>query len=385
MQINKELLKKNKRLIYQLLIGLAISIMIAVALELAIFKNLYHQTTAIDRTLIVTAIIYFIGLHVILDIKSMYHFIEKKRYIIALVLLLFLVLLGYSGSSINMYDIYVPSQEKVNTEVLGKTRPIRSDEWAVNTPLVFSQNMDEKNNLPYFSSIVRGTQTDMFTVIHAPVADILMLAKPFTSAYFLGNDIGLSFWWYGRLIALLLVSFEFCMVITKKNKLVSLCGMLMIALAPATQWWYSNFLPDILIYGQLAIVLMDLWLKTDKLKVKILSAIGIFICAISYVFTFYPAWSIPFAYVFLAVFIGLIIQNKKNYHFHKRDALIMAIVILAVAGMGIRYYLISHDTIKSITGTSYPGERFEVGGDGIVNVFGYVYNMFTPYKNMQNP
>ena len=223
MQINKELLKKNKRLIYQLLIGLAISIMIAVALELAIFKNLYHQTTAIDRTLIVTAIIYFIGLHVILDIKSMYHFIEKKRYIIALVLLLFLVLLGYSGSSINMYDIYVPSQEKVNTEVLGKTRPIRSDEWAVNTPLVFSQNMDEKNNLPYFSSIVRGTQTDMFTVIHAPVADILMLAKPFTSAYFLGNDIGLSFWWYGRLIALLLVSFEFCMVITKKNKLVSLC------------------------------------------------------------------------------------------------------------------------------------------------------------------
>lgn len=275
--INKEKLttfiKDNKKIIYKLIVALLVCIMVAVALEIVFFRIKYVNM-AIDRTFIVSCALFFVSMHFIIPLKQMYNFIYEKRYVLSIIILLLVVIIGYSGSSINMYDMYVPSEENVNTEVLGKSRAIRSDEWAVNTPLSFSQNMYEKGEkLPYESSIIRGTDTDMFTIIHAPVLDVLTIGKPFTLGYLFGNKIGLSFWWYGRLIALMLVSFEFCMMITKKKKLVSLCGMLMISLAPAVQWWYSNFLPDLLIFGQLVLLMINKFLETDKLKTKILSAI----------------------------------------------------------------------------------------------------------------
>lgn len=46
-------------------------------------------------------------MHYIFNINKMYCFIFKYRYIIAGVLLLLLIIGGYSGSSIGMWDKYV--------------------------------------------------------------------------------------------------------------------------------------------------------------------------------------------------------------------------------------------------------------------------------------
>ncbi len=380
----KEFIKENKKILYKVGIALIISIVVAIALEISIFRNL-SKSMAIDRTFIVTCALFFVAIHFIIPLKKLYNFIYKKRYIIALIVLIALVLLGYSGSSINMYKMYIPSSEAENTEILGESKGIRSDEWAVNTPLSFSQNMDEEKTLPYTSSIVRGTDTDMYTVIHAPVLDILTIGKPFTIGYLFGNTAGLSFWWYGRLIALMLVSFEFCMIITNKKKLISLCGMLMISFAPAVQWWFSNFLPDLLIFGQLAIVMIVKFIEATNLKTKILTAIGFGISGVAYIFSFYPVWMIPFGYVFLAIFIWVIWQHRKTYKINKRDIIIIVITVILMGLLGLRYYLLSSETLKAVMNTSYPGQRFEIGGDGIVNIFGYVFNIFTPYKEATNP
>lgn len=380
----KEFIKENKKILYKVGIALIISIVVAIALEISIFRNL-SKSMAIDRTFIVTCALFFVAIHFIIPLKKSYNFIYKKRYIIALIVLIALVLLGYSGSSINMYKMYIPSSEAENTEILGESKGIRSDEWAVNTPLSFSQNMDDEKTLPYTSSIVRGTDTDMYTVIHAPVLDILTIGKPFTIGYLFGNTAGLSFWWYGRLIALMLVSFEFCMIITNKKKLISLCGMLMISFAPAVQWWFSNFLPDLLIFGQLAIVMIVKFIEATNLKTKILTAIGFGISGVAYIFSFYPAWMIPFGYIFLAIFIWVIWQHRKTYKINKRDVIIIVITVILMGLLGLRYYLLSSETLKAVMNTSYPGQRFETGGTGIVNIFGYVFNIFTPYKEATNP
>lgn len=377
-------LTENKKMLYKLGIAVILSIVISVGLEIGIFRNIY-QSMAVDRTFIIFSILMFVAIHFIIPLKKLYDFIYKKRYIIAVIILLILVLLGYSGSSINVYDVYIPSDGTENTEILGKSREIRSDEWAVNTPLSFSQNMDNDKILPYTSSIVRGTDTDMYTVIHAPVLDILTIGKPFTIGYLLGNRIGLSFWWYGRLISLMLVSFEFCMIITNKKKLISLCGMLMISFAPAVQWWFSNFLPDLLIFGQLAIIMCVKFLETKELKIKILTAIGFGVSGVAYIFSFYPAWMIPFGYVFLAIFIWVIWQHRKTYKINKRDLIIIFIMVFAMGMLGLRYYLLSGETLNAIMNTSYPGKRFEVGGNGTINIFSYVYNIFSPYKEIANP
>ena len=382
--MKKEFLKKENNIITKLILAIFASIILSMILELTFFKKVYGSLS-IDRVFILTMVFYFISIHFIIKLKTLYEYIYKKRFIIALILFIFCIVLGYSGSSISMYNQYIYSEEELTTPILGKAREIRSDEWAVNTPLAFSQNMQKDEVLPYYNSSIRGTDTDMFTVVNAPVLDILILAKPFSIGYLFENTIGLSFWWCGRLIALLLISFEFCMVITNKNKIVSLVGMILLTLAPATQWWYSNFLPDILIWGQLAIVLINAFMTSKKQLHKIGIALAFVITAISYIFIFYPAWEISFGYVFLAVFIWIIWKNRKIYKINKQDVAIIFVTIILIELFVIRYYCLSSDALYATLNTSYPGEKVETGGGGEYNLFSYVYNIFAPYKTDANP
>lgn len=69
-----------------------------------------------------------------------------------------------------------------------------------------------------------------------------------------------------------------------------------------------------------------------------------------------------------------------------KDALIILLVILAIVGIGLRYYILSKDVLKAVSSTDYPGERFELGGGGKTPLFSYVYSMFFLYeKNLSNP
>ena len=106
--------------------------------------------------------------------------------------------------------------------------------------------------------------TDMFTVVAPPVLDILTLARPFNIGFIiLGAERGLSFLWFGKWIALMLVAFEFCMLITNKKKLISLMGMLMIVFSAATVWWNWT---DILFWGMLALLLINKFMETKKMN-----------------------------------------------------------------------------------------------------------------------
>ena len=214
-------LEKGKYTSLKLVIAFICSLIVSILLEKLIFEKQYIYFS-LDRIGIFTCVIYFILIHFVFKLNEMYEFIYKKRFIISLVLLVVLVLLGYSGSSMNMYNHYIQPNIPVANIVFGKERSIRSDEWAVTTPLIFSGNNVKDNKLPYFNPNIRAEETDMFTVINAPISDVLVLAKPLTWGYFLGNRIGISFFWYARLIGFLLISFEFSMVITNKNKKASL-------------------------------------------------------------------------------------------------------------------------------------------------------------------
>ena len=59
--------------------------------------------------------------------------------------------------------------------ILGVPRGIRSDEWAVSTPMMLSQYYNASGKFPYFSDTVRGASTDMFMVYGQPVMDIAIL------------------------------------------------------------------------------------------------------------------------------------------------------------------------------------------------------------------
>lgn len=268
-------------------------------------------------------------------------------------------------------------------QYFGESRSIRSDEWVVNTPIFISQAIDEDNSFAYYNDNLRGTMTDMFTVVAPPVLDILTLARPFNIGFIiLGAERGLSFLWFGKWIALMLVSFEFCMLITNKKKLISLMGMLMIVFSASTVWWNWT---DLLFWGMLALLLINKFLETKKLKTKLLCAFGLFISAISYVFIMYPAWQLPYGYIYLGIFIWICYKNRKNYKINLKDVLIILAVIVLIACIGIRYLILAKDALALELNTDYPGQRFETGGGGAKILFSYVYSFMFPYTEVDNP
>ena len=375
----KKFLKKGNYTKIKIVIAVIISLLIATVYTAT------RLTFVVDRIFLVGAILIFISLHFIIKLDVMYNFIYKNRFYIALIAFLIAVCFEYSGSSIGVYNEILQGEytQTYFAPVLGKYRSIRSDEWVVNTPIFTSQAIDTDSRFAYYNDNLRGTKTDMFSIVAPAVLDILVLAKPFNIGYLLlGASRGLSVLWAGKWIALMLVSFEFCMLITNKKKIVSLVGMLLITFSASTAWWNMT---DYYIWGMLAIILVDKYLSTDKLKTKIICAIGIFVSAVSYVFIMYPAWEVPYIYVYLAVFIGLCIKNRKIYKIRKKDILIIFLVILAIAGIGIRYLYMSQDALNITLNTDYPGKRFETGGDGMKIIFSYVYSYLFPYATLDNP
>ena len=336
------------------------------------------------RMIIMAGVFFFVLLHFVVKVKDLYEFIYKKRYFLALGFMIFVMIFKLSGSSIVNFN----EQFQLDTDsnrfhpILGFARLIRTDEWGSSTLYMLSQNVGQ-NKFEYYSNKLRGTTTDMFTLVNSPVKDILMIGKPFQIMFLLlGNDRGLSFYWYIRLVAMLLGSFELCMLLTNGKKRISACGMLMITFSAAIQWWYCM---DTLIWGQIILVILNKFMKAESKRTKIFCALGEIVAITSYIFVLYPAWQVSFAYVFLAIFIWMMIKNfKEGYKINKFDLACISVALLCVVGLIARWLMKSGDTISAIMNTDYPGARSEVGG-GATILYSYFYNLFFAYKFCANP
>lgn len=306
--------------------------------------------------------------------------IYKYRYYIAITIFILCVFFEISGSSIGCWNDFVKTNVTEDGVIFGKSRGIRSDEWAVLTPMSFSQKFD---GFKYFSDLVRGSSTDVFIVYGLPTLNIMEIFRPFQIGYlFLGLAKGLSFFWCGRFIALFLVSFELGMIITNKNKLLSLVQAILVTLSPMVQWWFAvNGIAEIFIFGQLAVILLHKYMNTDNFKKRILYLLSLIICAGGYILVFYPAWQIPMIYVFLGLAVWTIISNIKNCKINRKDiiSIVIAILIFTICMIYVLYNSI--DTIKAVMGTVYPGARMETGGNVQKSFTQYVTNIFFPLKS----
>ena len=308
----------------------------------------------------------------------------QYRYWIAGVALVLCVVFQISGSSIGIWSNYLGVQD--DGVLLGVSRAIRSDEWAVNVPFVKSQAYVLSGSYSYFNDVVRAAPTDMFSVaVVAPVWHFLTIFKPFNLGYLiLPFSYGLAFNWSARLICLFMVSFEFGRLITKDHRLLALMYAVLVILAPAIQWW-SFQLADALIGFELAMILLQKYIQTESYKKRWLYALGIVWCAGVFLFQLYPAWQIPLFYIMIAVFAWIMISGWKTFQKSKKDLLILAAAVAAIGAIAAVYVLSSRDAIQTVMGTVYPGARSEIGGNyGIGNAFNYISNMWYPYLERSN-
>ncbi len=304
--------------------------------------------------------------------------IYKYRYLIGILIILICTFLELSGSSIGCWDIIVDSGVEDKT-ILGTSRSIRSDEWAVLTPMTFSQKFC---GFKWFSNLLRGDKTDVFMVYGLPTLNLMQIFRPFQLGYLLlGNSRGLSFFWFSRLVFLFLISFELGMILSKKNKLLSLLMAILVTFSPMVQWWFAvNGMAEILIFGELALVALYYYINSNSLFKRSIWLFLIVLSAGGYLLILYPAWQVPMIYVIAFLGIAIIVENRKNIKLNYKD--IISIILALVVFAGCMFYIFSNssETVKNIMNTDYPGSRIIRGGGEKGRFAKYLPNIFLTYK-----
>lgn len=302
----------------------------------------------------------------------------RFRHLLVLLTFIALVLGEFHGSSISCWsEMLQPgaNPSRYSSPVLGVPRPIRGDEYAVHTPMALSQ---EYTGYAVENDLWRAAPTNMGTVYNQPVKDLSSLAKPFHWGYLLfGSSHGLSWFWCGRLLALLLVSFELFLLISGQNRAVALAGACLVAFSPLVQWWFAvNGLVETLVFGPLAILTARRFLRSGNPWLKTALACLFGVCGAAYILSFYPAWQIPFFYVFLALLGWVIVANWKAAPRRARELAYVVLALLVTAALVLPLLAQSWEAISLARNTEYPGARFNTGGGGLDRLFYYLL----PYK-----
>ena len=116
-----------------------------------------------------------------------------------LALLATLVALRLHGFSISAWHQVIDGSAPAEV-LLGEPRPIRSDDWKVQLPLAFAQGASEPR-FPRVNERIGFGQSALLP-IELPVADGLVVFHPTLWGFFLGDDVGMSWLWWSRVLGL---------------------------------------------------------------------------------------------------------------------------------------------------------------------------------------
>ena len=318
-------------------------------------------------------------------IKKGINFVINKRYIIIPIIFVVCILFKINLSSINIWNNFL-NENNFTQNILGNAREIRADEWLVQSPTMLAQTLNKDGYKMYNSHLMQGNCNVMMT--GGPILNVTTIAKPLTWGFLLfGTEYGFSWWWMLRILLLLIVSFEIARIITKKDNVLSIAGMLILSIAPGIMWWFSTAIVDSYIWGMAIVVLFHTYMENLETKdwKKLLIALGMIISIPAFAFALYPAYQVPLAYVIVIFMINDLVKHFKELK--KKDYFIMAGTLIISLGILAYFIIFAWTDIQTMMGTVYPGSRFETGGDYTINQFiaGYT-NIFLPYnKEISNP
>ena len=299
-------------------------------------------------------------------LKQGFELIYEYRFVLSFLLLIMLVSFKISGSSMGCWKLFLGDGESGIR--LGEPRVWRSDEWGTLTPLCFRQQYNTLGAYNRYSQTLGSILTDNMLVYGQPSWDILTLFRPFYWGYlFFGSERGLSWFWCSRLIVLFLSWFELGMLITDGQKKISVMLSVCVSFAPFLQWWFAiNGLVEMLIYGACFVLGSNYLVSRAFNPRKIAVAVGMAVCAVGYVLTFYPTWMVPVAWGFVPLFLWVVIWKFDRKVLRRVDVVPwLLIFVITAAGLTV-LAVTSWDVIKAELNSVYPGNApLSSGGTGL--------------------
>lgn len=312
--------------------------------------------------------------------------IIKWRFLIAIIVFVLCVVLKIHGSSIGIWDDIV--KEKINpkeeTLIMGKNRAIRSDEWLVQSTYYLAQSMSDEY-YPLVNENITESGQNMIISYNAPVANITVIGKPFNWGFLLlGKEYGLSWYWAFKIIALILLSFELSMILTKKNKGLSLISAFWITYSPAVQWWFMQHVGDIVFFSIAMIVSFYKYFEYHhSTKFRVINSIIFISSTIGFALVIYPALQIPFAYLIIVFMLLIFLKFIKRNRLNRVDYTLIICILVAIFGVLAYFVYTSYDAIQLSLNTIYPGKRISLGGEiELFRLSDFMLNAYMPFRDI---
>ena len=177
-----------------------------------------------------------------------------------------------------------------------------------------------------------------------------------------------------KFIALIFTSFELFSIITNKNKKMSIAGTLVLAFSGCVMWNLEKI--DSIVLGEIITVLIYKIITEKSYKKIIPMMLVVIASSIGYMYTFRP-FAISFGYVFFALILWIIAQNRKELKENKNKIIILSLtIIISIVGA----------VCAELFFGKYYGDTIENNvSAGISGLFTYLYTPLLAFNDLTDP
>lgn len=287
---------------------------------------------------------------------------------------------GISGSSMGAYDsIFLGKSPGV---LLGTPRPIRSDEWLVQSQETLIQ---KAAGYPTVNKNI-GLGQDMSIIIDVPSNSWFSAFKPQNLFFFVMpySNAFAAKWWFMALVMVLGFYFLMDSLFPHKRLVISLASLILL-FNPFVQWWY---LPGTMLtigYSLWAfLMLIKIFEKTNNIKSLAFYSGGLAYATICFIFLLYPPFQLSVAYVVVGLLAGWLYYRYARQRVNLRSDLTHWLAVAAAAVVTIiitGIFLITHEQIiNDVVHTTYPGVRSIVSSQNGDELHGSDLNMLDTFS-----
>ena len=291
------------------------------------------------------------------------------------VLFVVLVATGITGSSTGVYWS-VFHEGKDPSLIAGVPRPIRSDEWLVQSSWVVSQ---EQQHFPVVNQTLPGGM-DATIQNDLPTWDWSTAFRPQVAGFlFLPIDQGMAVRWWLPALGMLVACYMFFVTLLPRRPVSAALLTVAVYFTPLIQWWFlpTTIWPVAFAFFGMTAVIWAMRSRTRAPAIAFAALTGY--VGIAMAMSIYVPFMIPAALVFVLFGIGVVLEQRTLGVKQISVRLIPLVSGGVLAGLVlITWVLTRWSTVQAVFNTVYPGHRIQETGKlsyaGLVSLFSGPFN-----------
>ncbi|HSX14779.1 MAG TPA: hypothetical protein VLE72_02615 [Candidatus Saccharimonadales bacterium] len=261
-----------------------------------------------------------------------------------------------SGSSIGIYHSILYGNENNPELLLNQPRPIRSDEWLVNTQMTIVQFRD---HYPAINPAI-GKGEDMTIGTDVPSKDWSTVFRPQNLAFFVlpFNQAFAFRWWLWPFLLTSAVYFFVLKFLPGKRLFAALISLAVTA-SPFIVWWFlaGTIAP---IFFSLTILLVAIGIiETDSRRRQLILAAVLAYLMVCFALILYPPFQIASVLALVSFFVGYLLEQHRQVPW--KDLFLKLLWVAGAAGIAAvvsALFVATHlGAIRTTANTVYPGVR----------------------------